>query len=263
MQAIKDRIKNLQNKTNTKKNNKNKKTNTTKKKPTVLSQIKSSIKKQVNPSTQTLKSRNTREEIKANIAKNKVIQKNPEKFMDAVNDIKQEKDPVKKQAKISKFSKAFNISKNILSVVPRFGRLSGLMKYPGGDSLISRGIRGIGTTGAYLMGKNVLEGEAPGTAQQVQTFEDKVKKYLKETGGDLKDLFTFREEGGKVGLKKIPAGKAGAGLRALKRKNPSLVREQFKYAKTGGNIAKKKKKKKVKYVGVGKALRGYGKVRRG
>ena len=80
MQEIKDRIKNLRNKTNTNKNNKNKKTNTTKKKPTVLSKIKSSIKKQVNPSTQTLKARETREGIKANIAKNKVIQKNPEKF---------------------------------------------------------------------------------------------------------------------------------------------------------------------------------------
>jgi hypothetical protein len=50
----------------------------------------------------------------------------------------------------------------------------------------------------------------------------------------------------------------------LKKENPSLVREQFKYAKKGGKIlAKKKKKKKVKYVGVGKALRGYGSVRRG
>tara|TARA_R100000458_G_scaffold58921_1_gene68067 strand:+ start:757 stop:1629 length:873 start_codon:yes stop_codon:yes gene_type:complete len=74
----------------------------------------------------------------------------------------------------------------------------------------------------------------------------------KNKGGDINE-----------GLKKIPAGPEGAGLRALKRENPSLVREQFKYAKKGGKIlAKKKKKKKVKYVGVGKALRGYGKVRR-
>jgi len=77
------------------------------------------------------------------------------------------------------------------------------------------------------------------------------------------DAIVGKQGGGKVGLKKIPAGPKGEGLRALKRENPSLVREQFKYAKTGGNIAKKKKKKKVKYVGVGKALRGYGSVRRG
>ena len=77
------------------------------------------------------------------------------------------------------------------------------------------------------------------------------------------DALVGRQGGGEVGLKKIPAGPKGAGLRALKRENPSLGREQFKYAKKGGKIfAKKKKKKKVKYVGVGKALRGYGKVRR-
>jgi len=73
-----------------------------------------------------------------------------------------------------------------------------------------------------------------------------------------------QKDGGGIGtdLKKIPAGSKGEGLRALKKANPSLVKEKFKYAKTGGKILAKKKKK-VKYVGVGKALRGYGSVRRG
>mgnify|MGYP005736882729 CR=1 FL=1 len=38
-------------------------------------------------------------------------------------------------------------------------------------------------------------------------------------------------------LKPIPEGKEGAGLRALKKKNPELVREQFRYMKRGGRVS--------------------------
>ena len=118
-----------------------------------------------------------------------------------------------------------------------------------------------------FIGDAALKEYAPGTRDQIikgtRQGKDIVKKGLVNMEDFLYNL--SQKDGGGIGtdLKKIPAGPKGEGLRALKRKNPSLVREQFKYAKTGGNIAKKKKKKKVKYVGVGKALRGYGSVRRG
>lgn len=119
-----------------------------------------------------------------------------------------------------------------------------------------------------FIGDAALKEYAPGTRDQIikgtRQGKDVVKKGLTNMEDFLYNL--SQKDGGGIGtdLKKIPVGKAGAGLRALKRENPSLVREQFKYAKKGGKIlAKKKKKKKVKYVGVGKALRGYGSVRRG
>ena len=119
-----------------------------------------------------------------------------------------------------------------------------------------------------FIGDAALKEYAPGTRDQIikgtRQGKDIVKKGLTNMEDFLYNL--SQKDGGSIeaDLKEIPAGKAGAGLRALKRENPSLVREQFRYAKKGGKIlAKKKKKKKVKYVGVGKALRGYGSVRRG
>jgi len=119
-----------------------------------------------------------------------------------------------------------------------------------------------------FIGDAALKEYAPGTRDQIikgtRQGKDIVKKGLTNMEDFLYNL--SQKDGGSIeaDLKKIPAGPKGAGLRALKRENPSLVREQFKYAKKGGKIlAKKKKKKKVKYVGVGKALRGYGSVRRG
>jgi len=58
----------------------------------------------------------------------------------------------------------------------------------------------------------------------------------------------------KMGGKQIPEGSEGAGLRALKKKNPKLVQEEMGFAKrggamkmgTGGSICK----------GMGKAVRG-------
>ena len=117
-------------------------------------------------------------------------------------------------------------------ILGRTGRLTGVLPYA-----------------SPCIGQNIYRiprlGVTYGAGQELGLID-------KNKGGDINE-----------GLKKIPAGPKGEGLRALKKENPSLVREQFKYAKKGGKIlAKKKKKKKVKYVGVGKALRGYGKVRR-
>ena len=39
-------------------------------------------------------------------------------------------------------------------------------------------------------------------------------------------------------LKPIPAGREGAGLRALKKKNPKLVQEQMGFMKRGGKVKK-------------------------
>lgn len=118
-----------------------------------------------------------------------------------------------------------------------------------------------------FIGDAALKEYAPGTRDQIIKGTRKGKDVVKKGLTNMEDFLynLSQKDGGSIeaDLKKIPAGPKGAGLRALKRENPSLVREQFKYAKKGGKIlAKKKKKKKVKYVGVGKALRGYGKVRR-
>jgi hypothetical protein len=119
-----------------------------------------------------------------------------------------------------------------------------------------------------FIGDAALKEYAPGTRDQIIKGTRKGKDVVKKGLTNMEDFLynLSQKDGGGIGtdLKKIPAGPKGAGLRALKKENPSLVREQFKYAKKGGKIlAKKKKKKKVKYVGVGKALRGYGSVRRG
>ena len=55
-------------------------------------------------------------------------------------------------------------------------------------------------------------------------------------------------------LKPIPEGKEGAGLRALKKKNPELVREQFRYMKRGGKPKKMQGGGQCK--GMGAATRG-------
>jgi hypothetical protein len=119
-----------------------------------------------------------------------------------------------------------------------------------------------------FIGDAALQEYAPGARDQIIKGTRKGKDVVKKGLTNMEDFLynLSQKDGGSIeaDLKKIPAGPKGAGLRALKRENPSLVREQFKYAKKGGKIlAKKKKKKKVKYVGVGKALRGYGSVRRG
>lgn len=55
-------------------------------------------------------------------------------------------------------------------------------------------------------------------------------------------------------LKPIPEGKEGSGLRALKKKNPKLVKEQFGFMKRGG---------KVKKMGMGGKCRGMGAATKG
>ena len=119
-----------------------------------------------------------------------------------------------------------------------------------------------------FIGDAALKEYSPATRDQLIKGTRKGKDIIGKGLTNMEDaLYNLtQKDGGGIGtdLKKIPAGPKGEGLRALKRKNPSLVKETFKYAKKGGKIlAKKKNKKKVKYVGVGKALRGYGSVRRG
>ena len=55
-------------------------------------------------------------------------------------------------------------------------------------------------------------------------------------------------------LKPIPEGKEGAGLRALKKKNPELVKEQFGFLKRGGKVEKMKDGGQAR--GMGAAVRG-------
>ena len=55
-------------------------------------------------------------------------------------------------------------------------------------------------------------------------------------------------------LKPIPEGREGAGLRALKKKNPKLVQEQMGFAKRGGAIKMKHGGSTCK--GMGAAVRG-------
>jgi len=55
-------------------------------------------------------------------------------------------------------------------------------------------------------------------------------------------------------LKPIPAGKEGAGLRALKKENPKLVQEQMGFAKRGGVMKMKHGGSTCK--GMGAAVRG-------
>lgn len=56
-------------------------------------------------------------------------------------------------------------------------------------------------------------------------------------------------------LKPIPEGREGAGLRALKKKNPELVREQFGFLKRGGKVEKMKHGGST-CKGMGAAVRG-------
>ena len=117
-----------------------------------------------------------------------------------------------------------------------------------------------------FIGDAALKEYSPATRDQLIKGTRKGKNIIGKGLTNMEDaLYNLtQKDGGGMGtdLKKIPAGSKGEGLRALKKANPSLVKEKFKYAKTGGKILAKKKKK-VKYVGVGKALRGYGSVRRG
>ena len=55
-------------------------------------------------------------------------------------------------------------------------------------------------------------------------------------------------------LKQIPEGREGAGLRALKKKNPKLVQEKMGYAKRGGAMKMKHGGSTCK--GMGAAVRG-------
>ena len=164
-----------------------------------------------------------------------------------------------------------SLSKVLAMPLDRASKILGLRPFEKAFLGIGRGTQ-IGRLGlSSAFGAGVLE-DYPQTQQKVKDVAKGTGAIIDKYGSraikniDLGiDALVGRQGGGTVkeGLKKIPAGPEGAGLRALKRENPSLVREQFKYAKKGGKIlAKKKKKKKVKYVGVGKALRGYGKVRR-
>jgi len=160
---------------------------------------------------------------------------------------------------------------NILSgTADRGAKLLGLRPYEKAFLFGGRGTQLGRLTASAGIGTSVFQ-DFPQFRRDFNTMskKDLIDKYgtqaIRNVDAGI-DAIVGKQGGGNVkeGLKKIPAGKAGAGLRALKRENPSLVREQFKYAKKGGKIlAKKKKKKKVKYVGVGKALRGYGSVRRG
>ena len=175
--------------------------------------------------------------------------------------MKQIKDTLKKAG--------MSIGKVLSGTADRAAKLLGLRAYEKAFLFGGRGTQLGRATASAGIGTSVFQ-DFPQFRRDFNTMskKDLIDKYgtqaIRNVDAGI-DAIVGKQGGGNVkeGLKKIPAGKAGAGLRALKRENPSLVREQFKYAKTGGNIAKKKKKKKVKYVGVGKALRGYGSVRRG
>ena len=55
-------------------------------------------------------------------------------------------------------------------------------------------------------------------------------------------------------LKPIPEGREGAGLRALKKKNPKLVQEQMGFMKRGGKVEKMNGGGQAR--GMGAAVRG-------
>jgi len=163
-----------------------------------------------------------------------------------------------------------NLSKVLAMPLDRASKILGLRPFEKAFLGIGRGTQAGRLGVSSALGAAVLE-DYPQTQQKVKDIAkgtgDIIDKYGSRAIKNIDlgiDALVGRQGGGEVGLKKIPAGPKGEGLRALKKENPSLVREQFKYAKKGGKIlTKKKKKKKVKYVGVGKALRGYGSVRRG